>query len=284
MEFALSTHLFASERLNAHILDKVLAAGIRKIEIFAARQHLDYSDAGQVRDVEQWFADHDATLHSVHMPLFADEAWGHLGGLAVSIAYLERPKRIDSMDEIKRTLEIAERIPFRFLVLHLGLPDEEYDLRKFDAAFTSIEHLKIFAKERGVSLLLENIPNELSTPARLLSFLEYTRLDLKFCFDTGHAHLGTGVEAAFTLLRNRVVSTHVHDNKGEKDEHLLPYDGAIDWERTLLGFRSAWAEGGQFPVLFELRHSGPEATDLARLQEVMRKLEEQEKSEIRGKE
>jgi len=283
MEFALSTHLFASERLNAHILDKVLAAGIRKIEIFAARQHLDYYDGGQVRDVAQWFADHNVALHSVHMPLFADEAWGHLGGLAVSIAYLERPKRIDSMDEIKRTLEIAERIPFRFLILHLGLPNEEYDLRKFDAAFTSIEHLKIFAKERGVSLLLENIPNELSTPARLLSFLEYTRLDLKVCFDTGHAHLATGVDAAFALLRSRTASTHVHDNHHEKDEHLLPYDGSIDWERTLRGFRGAWAEGGQFPVLFELRHSGPEATDLARLQEVMRKMEkEEEKSEIRN--
>jgi len=284
MEFALSTHLFASERLNAHILDKVLAAGIRKIEIFAARQHLDYSDGGQVRDVAQWFADHDVALHSVHMPLFADEAWGHLGGLAVSIAYLERPQRIDSMDEIKRTLEVAERLPFRFLILHLGLPDEEYDLRKFDAAFTSIEHLKIFAKERGVSLLLENIPNELSTPQHLLNFLEYTRLDLKLCFDTGHAHMGTGVEAAFGLLQSRTVSTHVHDNKHEKDEHLLPYDGGIDWERTLRGFRGAWEAGGQFPVLFELRHSGPEAGDLARLQEVMRKMEAEEKSEIRRKE
>jgi len=281
MEFALSTHLFASERLNAHVLDKVLAVGIRKIEIFAARQHLDYSDTGQVRDVAQWFADHDVTLHSVHAPLFADEAWGRLGGLAISIAYTERPQRIESTDEIKRTLEIAERLPFRFLVLHLGLPDEEYDLRKFDAAFTSIEHLNIFARERGVSLLLENIPNELSTPARLLSFLEYTRLDLKFCFDTGHAHMGTGVDAAFMLLRSRTVSTHVHDNQREKDEHLLPYDGGIDWERTLRDFRAAWGDGGQFPVLFELRHSGPEAKDLARLKEVMRKMEEEEKSEIR---
>jgi len=282
MEFALSTHLFASQRLNAHVLDQVLAAGIRKIEIFAARQHLDYSDAGQVRDVAQWFADHDATLHSVHMPLFADAAWGRLGGLAVSIAYTERPPRIESMDEIKRTLEIAERIPYRFLVLHLGLPEEGFDLRKFDAAFTSIEHLKIFAKERGVSLLLENIPNDLSSPARLLQFLEYTRLDLKFCFDTGHAHMATGVEAAFALLRSRIASTHVHDNHREKDEHLMPYDGGIDWERTVRDFRGAWMEGVEFPVLFELRHSGPEAKDLARLQEVMRKMDEEEKSEVRS--
>ena len=45
------------------------------------------------------------------------------------------------MDEIKRAIEVAEHLPFRYLVLHLGVPGEEYDLAKFDAAFTSIEHL-----------------------------------------------------------------------------------------------------------------------------------------------
>ena len=57
----------------------------------------------------------------------------------------------------------------------MGLPDEEYDLDKFDAVMTSLEHLKVFAKDRGVQLLLENIPNELGTPERLVEFLQYTR-------------------------------------------------------------------------------------------------------------
>jgi sugar phosphate isomerase/epimerase len=276
MDFALSTHLFVSERLNSHILDQILAAGIRKIEIFAARQHIDYSDAGQVRDLAQWFTDHDVTLHSVHAPLFSDADWGRLGGLAISVAYLERPRSIESIDEIKRTIEIAERLPFRYLVLHMGLFDEEYDLRKYDAAFTSIEHLKIFAKERGVSLLLENIPNELSTPERLLHFLEYTRLDLQVCFDTGHAHMGSGVEAGFAALKSRIASTHVHDNQREKDDHSMPYEGGINWEQTIRDFRAAWADGAEFPVVFELRNYGPEVSSLARLQEVMRKLEKEE--------
>ncbi len=125
---------------------------------------------------------------------------GGSGGLAVSVAYLERRLRIDSMDEIKRALEIAEHLPFRYLILHMGLPEEEYDLAKFDAAMTSLEHLKIFAKERGVQLLLENIPNELGTPERLVEFLQYTRLNVKICFDTGHAHMTGGVHPAFETL------------------------------------------------------------------------------------
>jgi sugar phosphate isomerase/epimerase len=271
MDFGLSTHLFVSERLSSHILDQILAAGFRQIELFAARQHLDYHDKNHVRDVAQWFADHDIKLHSLHAPLYADFDWGRSGGPPLSVASLERRQRIQSMDEIKKAVEVADLLPFRYLILHVGLPNEEYDLAKFDAAFTSIEHLKIFAKERGAQVLLENTPNELSTPERLLEFISYTRMeDLKICFDTGHAHMTGGVRPAFQTLRDRIVSTHIHDNRREKDDHFMPFDGEIDWEQTMRDFR---AVDGQFPVLFELRHYGPKLGSLTRLREVMGRIE-----------
>ncbi len=271
MEFALSTHLFVGDRLSSHILDQILGAEFRQIEIFAARQHLDYHDPNHVRDVAQWFDDHGIALRSLHAPLYADFDWGRSGGLPVSIAYTERRLRIDSMDEIKRAIEVAELLPFRYLIQHMGVPDEEYDLNKFDASLTSLEHLKIFAKERGVQVLLENIPNQLSTPDRLVEFIQFTRLeDLKICFDTGHAHMVGDVQSAFQTLKSRIVSTHVHDNRREKDEHLLPFDGGIDWEQTIRDFR---ALDGPFPILFELRNYGPEKSGLARVREVMEKIE-----------
>jgi sugar phosphate isomerase/epimerase len=271
MDFGLSTHLFVDERLSSHILDQVLGAGIRHFELFAARQHFDYHDPNHIRDVAQWFEDHEVKLHSLHAPLYADFDWGQSGGPALSVAYLERRRRIDSMEEIKRALDVAERLPFHYLVLHLGLLDEEYDLAKFDAAFSSIEHLKIFAKERGVQVLLENIPNQLSTPERLLEFIRYTRMeDLGVCFDTGHAHMTGGVRPAFQTLKDRIVSTHVHDNCHEKDDHLLPFDGEIDWQQTVRDFRTLHR---QFPLVFELRQYGSEATNFPRLREVMQRIE-----------
>ncbi len=271
MEFALSTHLFVSERLGSYLLDQVYAAGIRQFEIFAARQHLDYHDPNQVRDVGLWFKDRGVRVHSLHAPLFADFDWGRSGGLPISLTYLEKRLRINSMDEIKRAIDISEQLPFRYLVVHLGLPDEEFDMRKFDAALTSVEHLKLFARGRGVQLLLENIPNDLAAPARLIQFIQYTRLeDLKICFDTGHAHMTGGVQPAFDLLKNRIVSTHVHDNQREKDDHLFPFDGGIDWEQTIRDFRTV---DGQFPIVFELRHYSPEASSLARLRQVIERIE-----------
>jgi len=152
----------------------------------------------------------------------------------------------------------------------MGLPEEEYSLPRFDAAMTSLEHLKIFANERGVELLLENIPNELGTPERLAEFLQYTRLNLKVCLDTGHAHMTCGVHAAFETLHNQIGSTHVHDNRREKDDHLMPFDGEIDWTETVRDLRRGQ---GQFPVLFEVRDYGPELSSLARLAGVMHRME-----------
>jgi sugar phosphate isomerase/epimerase len=270
MEYGLSTYLYVNERLNSHILDKILGAGFQNIELFAARQHLDYTDRNHVCDVAQWFRDHQVSLHSVHAPLYGDADWGQLGGLAVSIAYLERRLRIESMDEIKRALDIADHLPFRYLIVHMGLPDEDYDISKFDAVMTSLEHLKVFAKDRGVQLLLENIPNELGTPERLVEFLQYSRLNVKICFDTGHAHMTHGLHRAFETLRTHIASTHVHDNHGEKDDHLMPFDGDIDWTEAVRDLRRG---EGQFPTLFEIRDYGPEKTSLSRLAEVIERME-----------
>ena len=63
--------------------------------------------------------------------------------------------------------------------------------------------------------------------------------DLRLCLDTGHAHMDATVEVAFDAMRDRLVTAHIHDNHGEKDEHLLPYNGTIDWDAALGAFANA---------------------------------------------
>ena len=98
------------------------------------------------------------------------------------------------VDEIKRALEIAETVPFRYLIQHLGVAWEEFDERKIDSAFSALEEINLFARQRGVEVLLENTPNELSTAERLMMFLNVTHLNLNVCFDVGHAHMRGSIE------------------------------------------------------------------------------------------
>ncbi len=238
---AISTFIYVKERLHPGLLDGLVRGGAQAIEIFAARQHVDYANRKQhVRELADWFRGSGIPLNSVHAPLYADFEWGRAGAPPVNVASTDRAGRIDAMDEIKRALEIAEQIPFRFLIQHLGVPDESFDERKFEAAMTSVEHLRAFAKPLGVRVLVENIPNEMSTPERLVEFIRAAHFDdVGVCFDLGHAHIMSDIPQAFETLKDYIRSTHVHDNSKDRDSHLWPGAGTIDWKQSVELLRSS---------------------------------------------
>jgi sugar phosphate isomerase/epimerase len=254
MQRALSTHLLVNHHLTAVWLDRIWDAGIPMVEIFCARQHLDYRDKAQVTELGYWFRDAELKLHSLHSPMYSDDVWGRSGpDSVINITEPVKIKRLNMIEEIKRALEVAEKIPFRYLIQHIGVAGEEFDERKVEAAFSALEEISLFAGQRGVEVLIENTPNALSSAQRLLYFFEATHLKLNVCFDLGHANMNEGVETAYRLLAPRIRSTHIHDNDGKMDLHLFPSidaGGTIDWDRAMGALLSA---PQQYPLLLELR-------------------------------
>lgn len=257
---AMSTYVHVRERLHPGILDGLARGGAQAIEVFAARGHFDYTDRQHVRELAGWFKNSGVEFHSMHSPMFADDDWGRSGAPPVNIACADRKGCIEAMDEIKRAIEVAESLPFRFLIQHIGIGGEAFNDRKFDSALTSMEHLRAFAKPLGVRLLLENIPNEFSTPDRLVEFLRISHFeDVGICFDFGHAHLGDGVEPEFDRLKEHIRSTHIHDNNRDRDAHLWPGEGSIDWQHAMEVLRTAPQVP---PMLLEIEgdpHGSPES-------------------------
>jgi sugar phosphate isomerase/epimerase len=251
MRRAMSTLIHARhERLHPGLLDQFVAGGAEAVEIFAARGHFNYTDRQHVREIANWFRSTGITFHSMHSPMYSDDEWGRGGSPAINIAAIEKRDRIAAMDEIKRALEVAEQAPFQFLVQHVGISNEYSDERKQEAAMMSLEHLHAFARPLGVHLLVENIPNELSTPEALMELLHAGRFtDIGVCFDVGHAHMGSSVKQAFEVLQDRIRSTHVHDNKKDHDSHLWPGEGNIDWKEAMELLRTA---PGVPPILLEI--------------------------------
>jgi sugar phosphate isomerase/epimerase len=281
MQRALSTHLFANHHLTAVWLDRIWDAGIPLVEIFCARQHLDYRDKFQVAELGYWFRDSELRVHSLHSPMYNDDAWGRTGPDAViTIAEPVKSKRLRMVDEIKRALEVSEIIPFRYLIQHLGVTGEEFDERKVEAAFSALEELSLFAKQRGVEILLENTPNELASAQRLLYFFEVTHLKLNVCFDAGHAHMNEGIETAYRLLAPRIRSTHIHDNNGSEDLHLFPFlddGGTVDWTRAM---KTLQAAPDQYPLLLELRDAPDVQRPIDKAVEVFNRLENLKTDEL----
>ena len=79
--------------------------------------------------------------------MYNDDVWGRSGPHAVlNITEPVKPKRLQVVDEIKRALDIAEIVPFRYLIQHIGVVGEEYEDRKIDAAFSALEEISVFAR------------------------------------------------------------------------------------------------------------------------------------------
>jgi sugar phosphate isomerase/epimerase len=237
---AISTHVFLRQRLHPGLLDTLARAGAQAIELFAAKQHFDYTSRQHIKELADWFQSTDVKPHSLHAPLYADSEMGRGGMPAVNVLHTEKSHRIDAMDEVKRALEVAEILPYQFLVLHLGDRDSDWDERALEHALTAIEHLKAFGAPLGVKLLLENIQNDVTTPANLAEIIRVGHFaNVGVCFDIGHAHLMEGVDASLETLLPLVASTHLHDNHHDRDAHLWPGDGTIVWDAPIAALKTA---------------------------------------------
>jgi sugar phosphate isomerase/epimerase len=269
MQRILSTYLLVSKKLNRELLAQIHATSFEAVEIFASRSHFDYVSKPEVRAIAQALADNHLHLNSLHAPTSRDMSVNREGGSPLSVTEVERVRRIEAMDELKRVIDVAEDLPFSRLILHMGGSRETADPRKRDAAFSSLEHLVLHAHHRGVTIAVENTTSEMGDPTYLRAFVDETRLTgLRFNFDIGHAHLADGPEAeriekGFAPLRELAVSAHIHDNHGEKDEHLPPYDGTIDWESAVKILKSA--PEPDIPLTLELKektgHDAPSTAE-----------------------
>jgi sugar phosphate isomerase/epimerase len=264
MQKILSTYLFVSRKLTPELLGQIAAAGFSAVEIFCSRAHFDYGSKQEVRAMAGALEAHHLTLASIHAPTSRDMSATRESGTPLSVCEVERVRRVEAMDEFKRAIEVADDLPFSRMVLHMGGSRETADPRKRDAAFSSLEHLILHAHHAGVTIAVENTMNEMSAPSYLRTFVDETRLTgLRFNFDIGHAFLADGpeeerIEKGFAPMRELTASVHLHDNKGEKDEHLPPYEGSIDWVKAIPLLKTA--PEPNLPIVLELKEkTGAEA-------------------------
>src|SRR5258705_5589695 len=146
MQRILSTYLFVSKKLTPEFLALVHGTGFQAIEVFASRGHFDYPNAQDVRGMAHILADNHWQLAALHAPTSRDFGPNREGGAPLSITEVERVRRVEAMDELKRAIDVAEDLPFSRMILHMGGPRETADPRKRDAAFSSLEHLVLHAK------------------------------------------------------------------------------------------------------------------------------------------
>jgi sugar phosphate isomerase/epimerase len=255
--FGISTHLFHESRLTRDDLVHVAAHGFEAIELFATASHFDYRNEAAAADLAEWLADTRLDLHSVHAPIVDAMSGGKWVG-SYSNAAGDDGRRKAAIAEARAALQVAARVPYRYLVLHLGMPSGAGEGRSGegavqvppgdnqpDAARRSVEEIVSLAAAVNVRVAIEVIPNPLSTPAALVHLIEETLdgVDVGVCLDYGHAHLMGDLGEAIETLSGHLWTTHVHDNGGRRDEHLVPYSGSINWDTAMMETQKVGYDG-----------------------------------------
>jgi sugar phosphate isomerase/epimerase len=243
--------------------------------VYATRTHFDYHNPAAVADLQQWLAEAGLQLRSIHAPTAEGFTGGRWSG-TLSLASSDPDARARAVRETERALHIARRIPVAVLVAHLGLPRSQprdaaagaNDSRA--AARRSIEELRQTAQPLGVQIAVEVIPNELSRAGSIVHFVEDDLDGVGICLDFGHAHLDGDLVDAVETVSEHLVATHVHDNRGRSDDHLLPFDGTIDWAGALTAVQKVGYDG---PFMFEIVAQGSTKETLARARVARQKME-----------
>ena len=91
------------------------------------------------------------------------------------------------------------------------------------------------------------------------------------CLDFGHAHMDGDLVDAIETVSEHLITTHVHDNRGRTDDHLVPFEGTIDWPAALTAVQKVGYDG---TLLFEIAAHGSPKDTLGKAQQARRRLEE----------
>lgn len=257
MRFGLSTHLFHGERLTRRHLARIAARDFSLIEIFATRTHVDYHSKPAMAELRTWLDDLGLTAWSMHAPI-CDGFTGGQWGRAYSPATTDAARRQEALDETAAAFTAARQLGCAVMVVHLGIPRGQpvgADDNNIGAMRRSLAVLAEASLTAGVRLALEVIPNDLATPEALVDWLtgDLELDDAGACLDVGHAHLVGGAPEAAEVLSGHIVTTHIHDNTGRSDDHLVPFAGTIDWPATAMALSKVGYAG---PLMFEVPDHG----------------------------
>ncbi len=199
------------------------------------------ADAGftHVHWCHQWSTDFLYSKHEVEQIARWLDAFGlRLLDLHASCGREKRwtsPKtyeRLAGCELVENRIDMTARLGADVIIMHIGeRPEDEAAADAlWDRLRRSLDRLEPYARKRSVRIAVENMGrDDFALIERV--FAAYGPDYVGLCYDSGHGNMGGEGLAHLEAVKHRLLSVHLHDNDGSGDQHLLPFDGSVDWER-----------------------------------------------------
>lgn len=156
----------------------------------------------------------------------------HAPFMDVNIASPQDQSRLNSIAQIKSSIDLANEINAEAVVVHPGLisflANKYFKKEVYEFANQSIKEIGDYAKDLGVMATIENMPNFESMIYQNIVDLNQLLVEneMHMTLDIGHAnHVGYAPDE---MIFDSIKHVHVHDNLGDDDSHLPLGEGSID--------------------------------------------------------
>jgi sugar phosphate isomerase/epimerase len=254
-QIALSTGCFY-KRPIIDVLAAVRDSGFDRIEVCSFPVHLDYHNRPHVEEAARCLESLDIFATSFHAP-FSER---------IDITALDGAVREMAVQELICACEAASVMKVQNVVLHpgperQGRPSEAEFLIRMRNAAESLNRVADRCRELGVHLVLENmLPHLLFGHINDMLYLlgSINDPEVGACLDTGHAFLARELGTVIYKLSGHLHLVHVNDNRGERDDHLVPGDGRIDWPRVMNDLKTCHFNG---TLILELASNDGESVE-----------------------
>lgn len=219
-------------KLGASVFPRKMIPIEKSLEYFESNRHIDYMelfhdypnrDMNEEKDLIDTMNSYNLK-YTVHAPF-----------IEVNPASVNPALSKASIDEIKRSVDLANMLGSDIVVIHPGRSifnnDKEYMKEVYAIAERNLKIIGDYAKDNGVDTCIENLP-------RLKGFMyqdinqlhdSLERIELPMTLDIGHAYTaGFNVDDVYF---DNIKHIHIHDNDGVHDSHLPLGEGIIDFRR-----------------------------------------------------
>lgn len=163
--------------------------------------------------------------------------------------------------DLKEQIDLCFSAGVSKLVVHLSSGNDAPFVS--DLGFQRLDDLVLYAKGKNVRLVFENQRKLFS----LACVLERYKDDIGYCYDSGHENCFTQNIKFLDFWADKVTCVHLHDNCGEKDkdEHLLPFDGTVNFNYVIKNLKQANFSGSIMLEVFNKTYPQMEKKEFFKL-------------------
>ncbi len=155
--------------------------------------------------------------------------FAHLGYQNINDIWYDKAEGEALVERYCRNIKDCHELGIDRVVMHLQ--GKNYELPYGPIGYNRLQRIVDYAETLGVMVSFENTKLQSALDA---SFSNVKGDNIGLCYDLGHNHCNFNDSIQLEWYKGRIEEIHLHDNHGNfKDEHLLPFDGDIDWPKAM---------------------------------------------------